>query len=149
MTDSVNFADLAQVKAADVKPPVLLPTGHYTCQFAGPMKQHKAKSGNVAMRYPFKVLAPGSDVDDNDLESAGGIPDKEYALDFWMSPDARYRFTDFACKAQGLSDELNLIELAEALISENKPFTLEAKHEPNDDPDKPPYLRWDNPTAAE
>jgi hypothetical protein len=144
-----NFADLAQVKAADVKPPVLLPEGRYTCTFSGPMKQHKAKSGNVAMRFPFKVAAAEGDVDQGELEAAGGIPDKEFSYDFWMSPDARYRFTDFACKSQGLSDELNLIELAEGLISDGKPFSLQAKHEPNEDPDKPPYLRWDNPTAAE
>lgn len=147
---AVNFADLAQIRAGDVKPPVLVPEGHYTAQFTGPMKQHKAQSGNVAMRFPFRLIAAGEDVDQEALETAGGLPDKEYALDFWMSPDARYRFTDFACKSQGLSDDLNLIELAEGLIAENRPFTIEAKHEANSkDPEKPPFLRFDNPTSAD
>lgn len=145
-----NFADLANVKASDVKPPVLVPEGRYIAQWSGPMKQHKAKSGNVAMRFPFKVQGiDGDSVDPSELEAAGGIPDKEYAFDFWMSPDARYRFTDFACKSQGLSDDLTLVDLAEQLIADNKPFSIQAKHEPNEDPDKPPYLRWDNPIAAE
>ena len=145
----MNFSDLAQVKAADVKPPVCLPEGHYIAQFSGPMKEHKAKSGNLAMRFPFKLLGPGEDVDAAALEQAGGIPDKEFSLDFWMSPDARFRFTDFACKAQGLSDDLNLVELAEQLITENKPFLIQNKPRQSEDNPEVFYNNFDNPTAAQ
>jgi hypothetical protein len=145
----MNFSDLAQVKAADVKPPVSLPKGHYLAQFSGPMKEHKAKSGNLAMRFPFKLLGPGDDVDTAELENAGGIPDKEFTIDFWMSPDARFRFTDFACKAQGLSDDLSLIELAEALIADNKPFLIQNNPQQSEDNPEIWYNRFDNPTAAE
>ena len=145
----MNFSELAQVKAADVKPPVCLPEGHYVAQFSGPMKEHKAKSGNLAMRFPFKLLGPDDDVDAAQLEAAGGIPsDKEFSLDFWMSPDARFRFTDFATKAQGLSNDMNLIELAEALIAENKPFLIENKPRASEDNPELFYNNFDNPTAA-
>lgn len=144
----VNFADLAQVRVGDVEPPKAIPDGHYQAIFTGPMTQHKAKSGNVAMRFPFKLVAPGDDVDAEALEAAGGLPEKSFNLDFWMSPDARYRFTDFG-KALGASDDMNLIELAEWIIENNAPFMIQAKQEADSrDPEKF-YTRFDNPTAAE
>lgn len=147
MADTVNFSDLAQIKARDVKPPVPLPAGHYTAQFTGPMKQHKAKSGNLAMRFSFKLIGAGEDVDAESLAAAGGLPDKEYPLDFWMSPEARFRFTNFT-KAMGISDDLNLLEQAEALIANNEPFTIVCKQEQDkDDPEKF-YTRFDNPSSV-
>jgi hypothetical protein len=146
---SSNFAELAQVRVGEVERPKPVPEGHYSAVITGPMKEHKAKSGNLAMRFPFKLLGPGDDVDAGELENAGGIPDKEFTLDFWMSPDARFRFTDFACKAQGLSDDLSLIELAEALISDNKPFLIQNNPQQSEDNPEIWYNRFDNPTAAE
>jgi hypothetical protein len=150
MSEQANWSDLANTKVGEVERPKPIPTGHYICAFSGPMKQHKAKSGNLAMRFVFKVQGPTEDVDQTALEAAGGIPDKEMTLDFWMSPDARWRFTDFA-KAQGASDELSLLETAEWLVTEgNKPFLLEATHSPNEkDPEAPPFVRWDNPAPYE
>lgn len=150
----MNFSELGQVKANTVERPKPLPAGHYLAQFAGPMTEHKAaKSGNLAMRFQFKVVGAGEDVDAEELAAAGGIPtDKTYNLDFWMSPDARYRFTDFACKAQGLSDDLNLLELAEELLKENKPFSIQNTPRASDKPDADPevlFNNWDNPAAAE
>lgn len=153
MTELANFSDLANVKTSEVKPPAVLPTGHYQAIITGLFKPHKAKSGNQAMRFPFKLIAPGGDVDAEALEEAGGIPDKEYTIDFWMSPDARFRFTDFG-KAMGLDDgDPNLLELAERLGTCNTPFLIEVRHEPakdtagNDDLTKPPFMRFDNPAA--
>lgn len=144
MADLGNFADLANVRVGDVEPPKAIPPGHYQAIFTGLMKPHKAKSGNQAMRFPFKLVAPGDDVDTDALEAAGGLPDKEFSLDFWMSPDARYRFTDFG-KAMGHSDSLNLLELAEALGTANEPFLIEVSSQADDkDPNKF-YTRFDNP----
>lgn len=147
MADSVNFADLAQVTVGSVEPPKPLPEGHYLAQFTGPMKQHKAKSGNVAMRFPFKLVGATDDVDQDALSNAGGLPNKEFNLDFWMSPEARYRFTDFG-KAMGASDDLNLLELAEWLITENQPFTIQCKQEADSQNPEKFYTRFDNPTSA-
>lgn len=139
----IDFSELANVKVGDVKPPVLIPIGHYRCQFSGQMKPHKAKSGNLAMRFPFKVVGATDDVDAEQLEAAGGIPDKEYYVDFWMSPDARFRFTDFG-KGMGGDENMSLTELAEHIVTSGNVFIAEAKHVPNQDADKPPYLNWDN-----
>ena len=148
----MNFSELAQVQAKDVKPPVCLPEGRYLAQFSGPMKEHKAKSGNLAMRFPFKLLGPDprdENLTPDKIEEVGGLPDKEFTIDFWMSPDARFRFTDFATKAQGLSDDLNLIELAEQLIAENKPFSIQNKPRQSEDNPELFYNNFDNPTSAE
>lgn len=143
----MSFADLAQVRAGDVERPKPMPEGHYRALISGPMKEHKAKSGNLAMRFPFKLQEPGDDVDADQLAEAGGLPDKEFTIDFWMSPDARWRFTEFG-KSMGGSDDLNLIELAEHVATCQEVFTIQAKHEPNEkDAEAPPYVRWDNPVG--
>lgn len=156
MSELGNFADLANVKVGDVKPPIPGPVGHYKCLFTGPMKQHKAQSGNQAMRFPFKPVEPMSDVDPEawaQFQQDGGFGDKQFTIDFWMSPDARYRFTNFGV-AMGHSDQLNLLELAEALATAGEPFVLEMSHEPAKNKDgsiddtRPPYMRWDNPTPV-
>lgn len=148
----MDFAELAQVKVGEVERPKPLPEGHYIAKFTKPMTQHKAKSGNVAMRFAFKLVEATDDVDQDQLAAAGGLPDKEFTLDFWMSPDARYRFTDFG-KAMGATDDLNLIELASWLIEADKPFTIQAKQTQSDrtEADGSPifFTNFDNPTAAE
>ena len=147
------FDDLANVKAGDVKPPVTLPTGHYEAMFDGPMTGHKAKSGNVAMRFSCKVLQPTDDVDAESLQTAlEQNPDalgKKFNLDFWMSPDARFRFTDFAGSC-GIDDpNLTLTEIAERMVEDKTQFTIECKHQPDEaDPDKI-WVRWDNPVGHE
>jgi hypothetical protein len=159
--DLGNFADLANTKVGDVEAPKAAPTGHYKVLITGMWKPHKAKSGNQAMRFPFRPIEAGDDVDMELLDAAGGLPlkdgsgkEREFYYDFWMSPDARFRFTDFV-KAMGISDQLNLIEAAQELANLGTPFLLEAKHEypkdagGNDDLTKQPFLRWDNPTALE
>lgn len=147
MAEKLDFNSLANTKAGDVKAPTLLPIGHYLAMIAGAMTPHPAKSGNVAMRFPISILSAEDDVDQEQLEAAGGIPDKKYNMDFWMSQDAQYRFTDFV-KSCGLFDEnLTLVQLAERLVEEQTQFLIEVKHEPNEDPDKPPFMRLDNPVG--
>ena len=149
MSTSPNFADLAQTKVGQVERPKPLPEGHYLAQISGPMTQHKAKSGNIAMRFPCKILGPGEDVDAGEYEAAKGDKDRTFNLDFWCSPDALFRFTDFV-GAQGGSDDLNLIEAAEWLVGDGKkPFLIQNKHQVSEDNPENVYNRFDNPTAAE
>lgn len=124
----VNFADLANTAVGDVAPPPKMPDGHYMGIVSGPMAEHKAKSGNVAMRFPVKLIEPLDDVDAEELAEAGGVPDKTFNLDFWMSPDARFIFTEFV-KGMGVPENLNLIEAAEWLVNENEQFVVRVKSE--------------------
>lgn len=137
------FSELANTKVGEVEKPKPLPTGHYVARFTGQMKEHKAKSGNVAMRFPLRLVGPTDDVDAGELETAGGMPDKDFTIDFWMSPDARWRFTEFAT-SMGASDQLNLMECAEWLATEAGEFQIEVKHETSDD-GKTTFMRLDSP----
>lgn len=128
MSEEINFEQLANVKAGEVKAPPKIPSGHYACIVAGPMVQHKAKSGNLALRFPVQLVEALSDVDAEQLEEAGGMPDKKYNLDFWMSPDARFIFTNFGLK-MGHSKDLNIVELAEAIATSSDQFMVEVKTE--------------------
>lgn len=149
MGQKLDFNSLIQTSADDVKPPVTMPAGHYEAMIAGAMTPHEARSGNVAMRFPFRLTSATDDVDAEQLESVGGIPDKVFNIDFWMSPDAQYRFVDFA-KSCGVETEGRaLSEIAEQLVENQTQFTIEAKHEPNEDPEKPPFVRWDSPVGNE
>lgn len=148
------FDELANVKAGDVKPPVMLPTGHYEAMIDGPMTPHKAaKSGNVAMRFACRVTSPGDDIDQESLETAlAQNPEalsKKFNLDFWMSPDARFRFTDFA-KTCGIDDpNLTLTEIAERLVEDKVQFTIVHSHRTDDNDPEKVYPQWDNAVGNE
>lgn len=143
-----SFAELAQVQVGNVEKPKPLPEGHYQAVITGPAKEHKAKSGNLALRFPFKLVAPGDDVDADSLEAAGGLPtDKEYFLDFWMSPDARWRFTEFGKAIGAVNDSMNLVEAAEAVSGSGTPFLLQAKQQASQNNPEAIFTTFDNPTA--
>lgn len=146
---ATTFADLANFKAKDVKEPQPLPVGHYQAQFSGLMQEHKSsQKGTLAMRFPLTLLAPGDDVDQEELAASldgKQLSDKKFTFDFWMSPGAMFRFTNFT-KAMGLSDELNLLEQAEALGTGGEPFLIEVKHEPRQDDPTKMRMVLDNPT---
>lgn len=152
------FDELKNTKVGDVKAPEKMPVGHYTGQITDMWKEQKAKSGNTALRYPWQLREAGSDVDLEALEAAGGIPqDRTFTLDFWMSPEARFRFTNFT-RSCGISEELMILEAAQELGESGQLFTIECKHEPVLDKDTgqpvinedgTPRVRvvWDNPVG--
>lgn len=144
---SATFAELANTKVGDVTRPPALPEGHYQAVFCGKAKEHKAKTQNIALRFPFKLTAAEDDVDSEALEAAGGIPDKEYTIDFWMSPDARWRFTEFA-KSMGVNEDLNLIEAAEELAGGGQPFIIACTQQTGEKDPEAIFNRFDNPVAA-
>lgn len=143
------FAGLANTKVGDIKPPVMIPVGHYQAQITGQFKEHKARtSGNVAARFPFRLIAPGDNVDASALAEAlgdKGLGDKEHTIDFWMSPDALYRFTNFASAVFEVPADAGLMEALETVGTAGTPFLIEVKHEPDQKDPTRIYLRFDNP----
>lgn len=141
-----SFAELGNVKANTVQKPKNLPDGHYSVLINGPFKEHKAKSGNLAMRFPLKIVQAMSDVDQEALqdEQVQKALQRDYFVDFWMSPDARWRFTDFG-KAMGLSDELDILTMGEELVKLGEPFLMQGKNEQSDRDPEQFFFRLDNP----
>lgn len=146
MSDFGSFSDLASVKGNTVEKPKPLPAGHYSALITGPFKEHKAKTGNFAMRFPLKLVEAMSDVDQEALldDGAQKAMQRDYSIDFWMSPDARWRFTEFA-KGMGISDDLNLIEMAEELAGMNEPFVVEVSISTDQNDPEKQFTRIDSP----
>ncbi len=136
-----SFAELGNTKLSDAVPLPLIPEGHYTCQIIGPMKERKTAK-NLAAQYPLKLISPEDDVDQEELLAAGGIPDKSYPYDFWMSENARFMFGDF-CRSLSYSDELGLVECLEKVGAEMPVCVVEVKHEAMQDKDGQPLLNAD------
>lgn len=142
----MQFSDLAQVKVGEVERPKPYPEGKYRAVITGPATEHKAKSGNLALRFPFRPveLVEG---DEEALAAAGGIKqDRLEKIDFWMSPDARYRFTEFA-KTLGASDDLNIVEAAEHVAGCGNTFLIDAKHRTSEKDPNQVFVDWDNPVG--
>lgn len=146
MADYGNFGDLASVKGNTVEKPKNLPDGHYSVIITGPFKEHKAKTGNFAMRYPLKIVEALSDVDAEALQDEGcqKALQRDYSVDFWMSPDARWRFTEF-CKAMGIDDQQDLLSMGEELVASNTPFMMQGKNEADSNDPTKVFFRLDNP----
>lgn len=141
-----SFSDLASIKGNTVEKPKNLPDGHYSVLIKGPFKEHKAKSGNFAMRFPLEIVEAMPDVDaaafaDPQVAKA---KEREYTIDFWMSVDARWRFTEF-CKQMGIDDSLDLISMAEELVKQRNPFLVRGKNEADQNDPERVFFRLDDP----
>lgn len=142
--ETLNWESLAQTSVGDVERPPLRPVGHYVALFAGRAEQGaSSKKGTLFLKYPTTVQSALDDVDVAELEAAGGASFKGEVV-FWISPNALWRFTDFA-KGMGASDEMNVLEAAEYLAGCGEPFVVEARHEENDKNPGNFFLRLDNP----
>lgn len=144
---SVSFADLAQTKVGQVERPKLYPIGKYRGVITGPAKEHKARSGNFALRFPWRVVEM-VEGDEEALAEMGGVKaDREEKLDFWMSPDARYRFTEFASSLGVGNDDMNLIELAEAVSGSGNTFLIDLTHRQDEEKPDVFYPQWGDPAG--
>lgn len=153
MSDFGSFSDLASIKGNTVAKPKSLPGNNtpYSVMITGPFKEHKAKSGNFAMRFPLKIIeclegeAADEIANDELLQKA---MQRDYYIDFWMSPDARWRFTEFA-KAMGVDSEQDLLSMAEDLVKMGEPFLLIGTKQDNEKDPENPYFRLDNPAPLD
>ena len=146
--DFGSFSDLASIKGNQVEKPKNLPDANYSAMITGPFKENKAKSGNFSLRFPAKLVecldeSIAADIQaDPRLQKAFG---KDYHVDWWMSPDARYRFTSF-CAAHGIDQELDLISMAEQLVASGAIFLVQGASQKNPDkPDDEGFFNLNNP----
>lgn len=143
---ALNWEDLAQTRVGEVEPPKQLPVGHYGCVIRGAGEiDNKGKKKTLVITFPIRLTEALSDVDENDLADAGGLPDKDYELPFWLTPNSLYRFTEFG-KSLGASDDMSVPEMAEHLATCGEAFCVEVTHD-TDDTKTPPrtYMRIENP----
>lgn len=145
----MDLNDLKNVRVGEVEKPKPLPEGFYLARISGAFTTRKAKSGNMALVFPFTLVEPHAEVDPEALEVAGGVkPDTTRKLEFWTSPDALYRFTDFVSAVSGgASTDMNIIEAANWLSEEKAQFIIQVKHDQDENDHEKVYARFDNPVA--
>ncbi len=154
MSNPIDWASAMNTKASEVRDPVKVLAGWYLATFTGAASQHKAKSGNVGAKFPFRLVEAGEGVDLEALAENGGLPDRNFDYVFWLSPDAQFMIRDFAL-AMGIEGDPTIGEICEYLAGCGKPFRIRAYYEDdsegrtNSDGSIRSYLRFDNIAAAE
>jgi hypothetical protein len=144
MSDNLDWGKLAQTKASEVERPPLLPAGHYQFLHNGTAKRDKTQKGTLFAEFPVRLTEPMDDVDAEELAAAGGLPDRNQNITFYLTEKSLFRFTEYG-QAMGGNPDSNVIELIDYLQECEEPGVVQVKHETDDkNPDRV-YVRFDNP----
>lgn len=96
MNDKPNFSSILDEAPTEVDRPKPLPAGTYTCVIAGPAEYGKSsKKGTDFAMFVLKPLAAEDDVDEEELDDAGGLEGKSLRNTFYLTEDAVYRLDEF------------------------------------------------------
>lgn len=134
----MNWNELAQMRVGDVKPPPILPVGHYDGLIVGDYKTgNSSQKQTPFVTYEVKLNGARGDVDQSALAEIYDPFGRTQELTFWLSPNALYILTDFA-KALGCSDQATIPECADFIKECGEPIVVSVEHEPNrNNPDRP------------
>ena len=126
--ETLNWNDLATTRVGDVEPPKMIPPGHYQAVITGPAKvENKGQKKTLCATFPIRLSEPLTDVDAEAFAESDGFSPKGYELQFWLTPNSLFRFTEFG-KALGCSDEASVPEMAEYLATAGEAFAVTVKH---------------------
>lgn len=146
---STSWNELAQTKVGEVKPPALLPIGHYAGLVVGEYETgNSAKKQTPFVTFQVKLTEALGDVDAEELQAIEGDPfEKTRDLTYYLSPNALFMLTEFA-QALGCSDQATIMEAIEHIQNSGEPIVVQISHEPNErNPDRP-YVRINGALAA-
>jgi hypothetical protein len=91
---AVNFRELLNVKADDVKAPAVLPEGTYYGNIDRYEFGESSKAKTPYLRYTVKFHSAGDDISPDDLEGID-LSSRKLSNNFWLTPDALFRLKDF------------------------------------------------------
>lgn len=145
MTDTLNWNDLANTKIGEVEPPKGIPEGHYSALITGIGKvENKGQKKTLCITFPIRLNEPMSDVDSEAFAASDGFRDNGYELQFWLTPNSLYRFTEFG-KAMGASEDQSIPEMAEYLATCGEEFVVTVKNEASQKDANRTFMRIDDP----
>jgi hypothetical protein len=137
MTDA-TFESILDTPMDDVEKPKPLPKGNYEMKFISQkLEKTEPKAGSGKDPTPYVQFEVGinavhSDVDEDELEAAGGIEGKKARMTFYLTQDAQYRLKDFATEVLGLNTAgQKLGEIIQEML--NTPFVGAIGHKPSAD----------------
>lgn len=91
-----NFSSILDESPSEVAVPVPLPQGTYLCVVQGSPRYDKStKKGTDFVEFKLRPIAAEADVDEAELEDAGGLEGKLLNATFYLTEDAVYRLDEF------------------------------------------------------
>ena len=124
----LNWNELANTKVGEVEPPKMIPAGHYVGVIAGAAKvENKGQKKTLCATFPIRLNEPLDDVDPEEFAASDGFHKNGYELNFWLTPNSLYRFTEFG-KGMGASDDYSVPEMAEFLATCGEPLVVSVTH---------------------
>lgn len=131
---AVDFSKILQKQASAIEKPKPLPIGSYVCNNpALPKFQGLGKNESAAAIFGLVVLAPGDDVDPQQLTEFGEWKGKTIRHTQWLSSDAaEYHAKEELVNAFALEEgDKTLGQLYNETV--NKQVLVKIKHRPSDD----------------
>ncbi len=134
-----QFSALLSKPASQIEKPKPMPAGTYTGIIKGHAFDVSKQKKTPFVRFTIQPVAPGEDVDPEQLEAFGGLNAlSKKALtrirgsEFYISEDAQFRLKSFLEDVVGL--DLGERSMGEALPETmNKPIGFTIKHVPSED----------------
>jgi len=95
-SDTPNFASILDAAPTEVSRPKPVPTGTYLCVVTGaPRYDKSSKKQTDFVEFQLRPINCFDDVDEEDLEAAGGIDGKMFRATFYLTEDAVWRLDEF------------------------------------------------------
>lgn len=91
-----NFSSILDESPTEVSAPVPLPQGVYLCMVTGtPRYDKSSRKGTDFVEFTLRPIAAEADVDETELDEAGGLEGKTIKAVFYLTEDAIYRLDEF------------------------------------------------------
>ncbi len=98
-----NMADILSQKLGDIKDVPVMPVGTYRATITSiPKIDNFGKNQNLGAEFSFKLTSAEADVDAEELQAAGGIPQEPLTSTFWLTPKALPMLRAFLVDVCGL-----------------------------------------------
>lgn len=91
-----NFTSILDEAPTEINRPKPLPAGTYECVVQGqPRYDKSSKKQTDFVEFTLRPVAAGDDVDEDELNEAGGIDGKTIRATYYLTEDAVYRLDEF------------------------------------------------------
>jgi hypothetical protein len=95
MATAPNFASILDESPTEVSAPQPAPQGTYVFVVGNPRYDKSTVKGTDFVDFPVRAIAAESDVDEAELEEAGGLDAINLRAIFYLTEDAVYRLDEF------------------------------------------------------
>ena len=95
MATAPNFASILDESPTEVSAPQPAPQGTYVFVVGNPRYDKSTVKGTDFVEFPVRAIAAESDVDEAELEEAGGLDAINLRATFYLTEDAVYRLDEF------------------------------------------------------